>query len=101
EELHALAVRAARAVSYVGAGTVEFLVADGRAHFLEMNTRLQVAHPATEAVFGIDLVAEQIRSAEGRPLDGEPPRPPGPAGEARLYAEAPARQWAPQTGRLH
>ncbi|MFF5886149.1 biotin carboxylase N-terminal domain-containing protein [Streptomyces sp. NPDC014603] len=101
EELHALAVRAARAVSYVGAGTVEFLVADGRAHFLEMNTRLQVEHPVTEAVFGIDLVAEQIRIAEGRPLDGEPPRPHGHAVEARLYAEDPARQWAPQTGRLH
>ncbi|MBM7092123.1 acety-l/propionyl-CoA carboxylase subunit alpha [Streptomyces sp. S12] len=101
EELHVLAVRAARAVSYVGAGTVEFLVADGRAHFLEMNTRLQVEHPVTEAVFGIDLVAEQIRIAEGRPLDGEPPRPHGHAVEARLYAEDPARQWAPQTGRLH
>ncbi|MFJ9664377.1 biotin carboxylase N-terminal domain-containing protein [Streptomyces sp. NPDC101219] len=101
EELHALAVRAARAVSYVGAGTVEFLVADGRAHFLEMNTRLQVEHPVTEAVFGIDLVAEQIRIAEGHALDGEPPRPHGHAVEARLYAEDPARQWAPQTGRLH
>src|SRR5690606_14174376 len=98
EELHALAVRAARAVSYVGAGTVEFLVADGRAHFLEMNTRLQVEHPVTEDVFGIDLVAEQIRIAEGRPLDGEPPRPHGHAVEARLYAEDPARQWDPQTG---
>ncbi|MGM1077914.1 biotin carboxylase N-terminal domain-containing protein [Streptomyces sp. H28] len=101
EELHALAVRAARAVSYVGAGTVEFLVADGRAHFLEMNTRLQVEHPVTEAVFGIDLVAEQIRIAEGHPLDGEPPRPRGHAVEARLYAEDPAQDWAPQTGRLH
>ncbi|GGW66410.1 acetyl-/propionyl-CoA carboxylase subunit alpha [Streptomyces lucensis JCM 4490] len=101
EELHALAVRAARAVSYTGAGTVEFLVADGRAHFLEMNTRLQVEHPVTEAVLGIDLVAEQIRVAEGRPLDGEPPRARGHAVEARLYAEDPARGWAPQTGTLH
>ncbi|MFH8936942.1 ATP-binding protein [Streptomyces griseosporeus] len=100
-ELHALAVRAARAVSYVGAGTVEFLVADGRAHFLEMNTRLQVEHPVTEEVFGLDLVAEQIRIAEGHPLAGEPPRARGHAIEARLYAEDPARGWAPQTGTLH
>ncbi|MFH8661037.1 acetyl/propionyl/methylcrotonyl-CoA carboxylase subunit alpha [Streptomyces afghaniensis] len=101
EELSALAVRAARAVDYVGAGTVEFLVADGRAHFLEMNTRLQVEHPVTEAVFGLDLVAEQIRIAEGHPLDSTPPRARGHAVEARLYAEDPSRDWSPQTGRLH
>ncbi|WP_030734618.1 biotin carboxylase N-terminal domain-containing protein [Streptomyces sp. NRRL S-31] len=100
-ELHTLAVRAARAVSYTGAGTVEFLVADGRAHFLEMNTRLQVEHPVTEAVFGLDLVAEQIRVAEGHALDGEPPPARGHAVEARLYAEDPAHDWAPQTGTLH
>ncbi|AYN40773.1 ATP-grasp domain-containing protein [Streptomyces dangxiongensis] len=101
EELYALAVRAARSVSYVGAGTVEFLVADGRAHFLEMNTRLQVEHPVTEAVFGIDLVAEQIRIAEGHALDTVPPRASGHAVEARLYAEDPARDWTPQTGILY
>ncbi|MFF7789775.1 biotin carboxylase N-terminal domain-containing protein [Streptomyces sp. NPDC007991] len=100
EELSALAVRAARAVHYVGAGTVEFLVADDRAHFLEMNTRLQVEHPVTEAVFGLDLVAEQIRVAEGHPLDSTPPRARGHAVEARLYAEDPSRDWSPQTGRL-
>ncbi|MCX5373054.1 biotin carboxylase N-terminal domain-containing protein [Streptomyces sp. NBC_00103] len=101
QELLALAVRAARAVSYVGAGTVEFLVADGRAHFLEMNTRLQVEHPVTEAVFGLDLVAEQIRVAEGAALAPEPPRARGHAVEARLYAEDPANDWTPQTGTLH
>ncbi|MFF6983751.1 biotin carboxylase N-terminal domain-containing protein [Streptomyces sp. NPDC008343] len=101
DELHALAVRAARAVDYVGAGTVEFLVAGDKAHFLEMNTRLQVEHPVTEAVFGIDLVAEQIRVAEGHALAEAPPRARGHAVEARLYAEDPARDWAPQTGTLH
>ncbi|MFD8133381.1 acetyl/propionyl/methylcrotonyl-CoA carboxylase subunit alpha [Streptomyces mirabilis] len=101
ETLYDLSVRAARAVDYVGAGTVEFLVADGRAHFLEMNTRLQVEHPVTEAVFGVDLVALQIQVAEGAALANDPPRARGHAIEARLYAEDPARSWAPQTGTLH
>ncbi|MEV5340987.1 biotin carboxylase N-terminal domain-containing protein [Streptomyces sp. NPDC052676] len=100
-ELHETAVRAARAVGYTGAGTVEFLVADGTAHFLEMNTRLQVEHPVTEAVFGVDLVALQIRVAEGHALENDPPRARGHAVEARLYAEDPANGWAPQTGTLH
>ncbi|MEU6275096.1 biotin carboxylase N-terminal domain-containing protein [Streptomyces populi] len=99
--LYELSVRAARAVDYVGAGTVEFLVAGGTAHFLEMNTRLQVEHPVTEAVFGIDLVALQLRIAEGERLEGEPPPARGHAVEARLYAEDPAGGWAPQTGTLH
>ncbi|NGO44506.1 acetyl/propionyl/methylcrotonyl-CoA carboxylase subunit alpha [Streptomyces ureilyticus] len=101
DSLHAMAVRAARAVDYVGAGTVEFLVADGKAHFLEMNTRLQVEHPVTEAVFGIDLVALQLRIAEGAALDDSPPLPSGHAIEARLYAEDAANGWTPQTGTLH
>ncbi|AKJ12455.1 acetyl-CoA carboxylase subunit alpha [Streptomyces incarnatus] len=101
EDLYALAVQAASAVAYVGAGTVEFLVADGRAHFLEMNTRLQVEHPVTEEAFGVDLVAEQIRIAEGHALAADPPRARGHAIEARLYAEDPAHDWAPQTGTLH
>ncbi|MFI8518779.1 acetyl/propionyl/methylcrotonyl-CoA carboxylase subunit alpha [Streptomyces sp. NPDC085481] len=101
ESLYERSAAAAKAVGYVGAGTVEFLVADGRAHFLEMNTRLQVEHPVTEEVYGVDLVALQLRVAQGAELPAEPPPPQGHAIEARLYAEDPAGGWTPQTGVLH
>ncbi|MFF1417904.1 acetyl/propionyl/methylcrotonyl-CoA carboxylase subunit alpha [Streptomyces sp. NPDC058280] len=100
--LREAAVAAARTVGYRGVGTVEFLISpQGRAYFLEMNTRLQVEHPVTEEVFGLDLVALQLGIAEGAELLPEPPPARGHAMEARLYAEDPARNWAPQTGTLH
>lgn len=98
--LHRYALAAAEAVGYRSAGTVEFLVDGERIFFLEMNTRLQVEHPVTEAVTGLDLVAQQIAIAEGRALPSEPPPVDGHAIEVRLYAEDPAAGFAPQTGTL-
>jgi 3-methylcrotonyl-CoA carboxylase alpha subunit/acetyl-CoA/propionyl-CoA carboxylase biotin carboxyl carrier protein len=101
ETLLGSAVRLAREVGYVNAGTVEFMVAGEEAFLLEMNTRLQVEHPVTEAITGLDLVALQLRIAAGEPLPfaQDDVRAAGHAIEARIYAEDPAAGFLPQAGR--
>ena len=99
----AAAVAAAQAVDYRGAGTCEFLLAgDGQFYFLEMNTRIQVEHPVTELVYGVDLVREQLRIARGMPMTVPtgPLAPRGWAIECRITSEDPRQGFMPSTGRI-
>jgi acetyl-CoA carboxylase, biotin carboxylase subunit len=103
KRMGAVAVQAARAVDYANAGTIEFLVdKDLNFYFLEMNTRLQVEHPVTESVTGIDIVSEQIRVANGRHLSRrqEDVQSHGAAIECRINAEDPYNEFLPSTGRI-
>jgi 3-methylcrotonyl-CoA carboxylase alpha subunit len=96
-----VAVQVVKSISYIGAGTVEFIVSDkGEFYFMEMNTRLQVEHPVTEMVTGIDLVELQIKIAEGESLDLEPKLLGNHSIEVRIYAEDPENNFLPSTGKI-
>ena len=101
QAIHDSAKRLAKAVKYEGAGTVEFLLCqDGKFYFLEMNTRLQVEHPVTEEVFGVDLVEQQLRITSGEQVIWDQLSPNGHSIEVRLYAEDPYNGFLPTTGKL-
>jgi acetyl-CoA carboxylase biotin carboxylase subunit len=102
DRLHATAIAACRAVNYTNAGTLEFLVSGEHVYFMEMNTRIQVEHPVTEMVYGVDLVKEQIRIAAGEPLAVTQAelRPSGHAIEVRVNAEDPDHNFSPAAGTL-
>ena len=101
-EIHESAKRICKEAGYYGAGTVEYLVGqDGLISFLEVNTRLQVEHPVSEEITGIDLVREQFRLAEGGLIDYDDPKPSGHSFEFRINGEDPGRGFLPQPGPIH
>jgi acetyl-CoA carboxylase biotin carboxylase subunit len=102
DRLHDIALTATRAVGYTNAGTLEFLVHGEQLYFMEMNTRIQVEHPVTELVYGVDLVKEQVRIAAGEPLGfaQEDMHPHGHAIEVRVNAEDADHNFAPAAGLL-
>src|SRR5215471_5979603 len=102
EKIAEAALTLARKLGYTNAGTVEFLLApNGEFYFIEVNTRIQVEHPVTEMVTGLDLIRMQIEIAQGQSLPAQRPRQSGHAIEARLYAEEPTNNFLPSTGTLH
>lgn len=102
DELYRASKAILKEVGYVGAGTCEFLIGkDGTVSFLEVNTRLQVEHPVSEEITGIDLVREQFRLAEGGVLDYDDPEPTGHSFEFRINGEDPGRGFLPQPGPIH